>query len=70
METIIVLKPGQKVKINEEIPGVINRVSINRNNHVVYEVIWWDGRQRCAEWFVAQDFIVTQKEETKIGFAI
>ena len=42
---MLVHKPGSWVMVGDNIPATISRVFLSENG-VVYEVVWWDGRER------------------------
>lgn len=51
---VIVFKPGSRVTVGDKIPGTVLEVSIGAAG-VCYEVSWWDGNNRFAEWLAAEE---------------
>ncbi len=48
-----VLAIGTRVQMHfpaDPIDGIVTAVCIRHYEHVTYEVVWWDGRQRKCEW--------------------
>lgn len=71
MRTLSVLCVGQPVTIGGGITALISAVLI-RSDHVSYEVAWWDGRMRKAEWFPRDQIDPIRANETlnvRCGFA-
>lgn len=62
-------KIGSKVKLTEDVYGVISAVCIRGNNYVTYECSWWNGRSHDSKWFHENEIEVTLSEKTRIGFA-
>lgn len=67
--TVEVFKIGSKVKLTDDVYGVITAVSIRGNNHVTYECGWWNGRSHDNKWFNENEIEVALSEKTRIGFA-
>ena len=62
-----VLAPGSRVTV-EGVPATITAVQIWEGGHVVYQTVWWDGRERKAEWLEPCEFRVGDKTTMRIGF--
>lgn len=62
-------KIGSKVKLAEDVYGVISAVCIRGNNYITYECSWWNGRSHDSKWFNETEIEVTLSEKTRIGFA-
>lgn len=62
-------KIGSKVKLTDDVYGTIISACISGDNHVTYEVGWWNGRSYDSKSFHANDIEVTLSEKTRIGFA-
>ena len=62
-------KVGSKVKLANDVYGVISGVCIRANNYVTYECSWWNGRSVDNKWFHESEIEVTENEKTRIGFA-
>lgn len=52
MGLLFVWKPGTRVRIGGDIPGIVTQVCIRGESSltVQYLVAWWDGRRRVSEW--------------------
>lgn len=64
-----VLSIQTEVKVHKEITGVIIGISIRPNDHVLYEVVYWDSNGRQDGWF--EEFEVEQigdRQKLSIGF--
>lgn len=72
MTTLQTYSVGTKVKIitsDEEIKGQVIAVWVGANEHVKYQVVWWNGNARCCEYF--EDYEVKpigRAKSLKIGF--
>jgi len=66
---ITIYRPGSKVVLADGIEGVIEKVSIEQECTVMYQVLWWDMRKRESGWF--QPGMVTpllDQESVRVGF--
>lgn len=63
-----VYKIGSKVKLADDVHGVITGISIRGDHHITYECAWWNGRSHDNKWFHCSEIEVTVAEKTKIGF--
>lgn len=62
-------KIGSKVKLADDVYGVISAICIRANSYVTYECSWWNGRSADNKWFHESEIEVTENEKTRIGFA-
>jgi uncharacterized protein YodC (DUF2158 family) len=62
-------KIGSKVKLTDDVYGIITGISIRGNNYITYECAWWNGRSHDSKWFHENEIEVTVAEKYKIGFA-
>jgi uncharacterized protein YodC (DUF2158 family) len=60
---------GSKVKLEDDVYGIITAIHITDNNAINYEVGWWNGRSYTKEVFSPQQITVTVAEKLRIGFA-
>lgn len=67
MEHINCYKPGTEVTIGDDIPGVIHYAAIYSDGSVVYEIMWWNGRDRMRDNFNEAEFSAKLPKST-IGF--
>ena len=72
-ETVSIYRPGTQVFISANpqapIPASINKVIICSNDHIIYEVIWWDAGVRRVEGVKADEISVRASTKMKvIGF--
>ncbi len=51
MDTLSIIQPGTAVRIHGNIEGVVLQVIINPNNHVQYQVRYWDGNTAHDDTF-------------------
>jgi hypothetical protein len=65
---LILNRPGTKCKIGGTIDGLITAVVIDSNIQVQYKIVWWNGRQRKAEWFDPIEITIDNEPKIKIGF--
>lgn len=66
---IIVIAPGSKVRIGDDIPAFVTAVSINATGRVLYNVSWWNGRMHEEKWLECFELHRTEETKTtKIGF--
>jgi len=66
---MIVIKPGTSILLSHGLQGICTAVAIYANSRVMYEVAWWDGRQRCQHWLEASEVSSGEESETiQIGF--
>ncbi len=49
------------------VPAVIVAVEIGMKG-VIYQVVWWDGRKRNAEWVSEVELTADKSAKLKIGF--
>ena len=64
-----VLALGTTVRLSDDLTGIVTQICILGQNHVRYEVAWWDGNTRHSQWF--ESFEVKPAEERqpmRIGF--
>lgn len=69
---LTVYRPGTPVTLAGEITGGIIQVCIGTNDHVTYQVAWWDGNTRRLEWLEEIELIPAAADATatlRIGFA-
>ena len=60
---------GTKIKLTDDVYGIIIGVSIASNNCITYKCGWWNGRSYATETFNASDIeAIVTTEKTKIGF--
>jgi uncharacterized protein YodC (DUF2158 family) len=59
---------GSKVKLTEDVEGIIIGIGINGDNNITYECGWWNGRSYDTRWFHANEIEVITAKKTKIGF--
>lgn len=65
------ISPGTKVWIAKDIVGTVAQICIQSNNFTQYQIVWWDGRKRNAEWLNEHEVTpqsVNQPPHTQIGF--
>lgn len=62
-------KIGSKVKLAEDVYGVITAICLRGDNYTTYECSWWNGRSHDSKWFHSNEIEVTLSEKTRIGFA-
>jgi hypothetical protein len=66
---IIIYRPTTKVKLSDNIPGVIQRVAIGVSCKPCYEISWWNDREKKESWFWEFEFEPADcYDVTKIGF--
>jgi hypothetical protein len=69
VDALEVYEVGTTVDLSEDIEAKIVTVAIHSGNLVQYECAWWSGGARVRDWFVLDDFTVSEnKKPTKIGF--
>tara|TARA_R110002110_G_scaffold13929_4_gene66142 strand:+ start:15143 stop:15358 length:216 start_codon:yes stop_codon:yes gene_type:complete len=69
MPELEIYPPGATVLIEGIIEGTINSIVIGCENHVKYEVSWWDGNQRNLSYFSQGDIYQDEEvEKVVIGF--
>ena len=61
-------KIGSKVKLADDVHGVIVSINIRSDNYVTYECGWWNGRSYSTQSFASNEIEVTVAEKTRIGF--
>lgn len=61
-------KIGSKVKLTDDVYGVITGITIRGDNYITYECSWWNGRSYDSKWFHSSEISVTTAEKYKIGF--
>lgn len=66
--TVFISPAGTKVKLHDDIFGVINKVIVTYENNVFYEISWWNGRSKNTEVFHSTEVEETEDVRTKIGF--
>lgn len=59
---------GSKVKLEDDVYGIITAIHITENNSVNYEVGWWSGRSYNKEVFTPNQLTVTVADKLRIGF--
>lgn len=59
---------GTKVKLEDDVYGIITSIHITDNNAINYEVGWWNGRSYTKEVFSPHQLTVTVGDKLKIGF--
>ncbi len=69
-DSLLIIKPGQQVRIGDGfIDAVVNQVSIEANNKIQYQVIWWEGNTRKIEWVSEFELNVSREIGiTSVGF--
>ena len=60
---------GSKVKLADDVYGIITAICLRGDNYVTYECSWWNGRSHDSKWFHSDEIEVTLSEKTRIGFA-
>ncbi len=66
-----ILKPGSMVKIgpNADLAAMILQVRIQEQDHVDYQVVWWNGKERKTEWITGLELTSRGWEDKQaIGF--
>ncbi len=64
-----VLRPGTKCLIDKS-AAMVRQVSISANDHVMYELVWWKGGDRVAQWVEEFEVELADYSSTMtIGFA-
>ncbi len=67
-DAIEVIKPGTRVMI-AGITSTVTAVQIGEAGHVLYLVVWWDGRTRKSEWVESSEVSMFLNDSTtRIGF--
>lgn len=64
--TLLVFRPGAKVVVGEKITGTVVGVSIGGLG-VTYQVAWWDGNCRRAEWLNADEVMADTCVQPFVG---
>lgn len=64
---ITVLEPGAHVTM-EGVPAVVAAVQIWEGGHITYNVVWWNGRERHAEWVEPCEIQTREAQAMRIGF--
>lgn len=68
-DNIEVYAIGTKVKLEDDVYGIITSIHIiTDSNAINYEVGWWNGRSYTKEIFSPQQITVTVAEKLRIGF--
>ena len=67
--TLELYKIGSKVKLGEDVFGIIVGINIRGDNHITYECGWWNSRSYTTQSFSVNDIEVTVAEKLRIGFA-
>lgn len=62
-------KIGSKVKLTEDVFGIIVSINIHSDNNVTYECGWWNSRSYSTQSFAPNEIEVTLADRMKIGFA-
>ena len=65
---MIVIEPGSRVTLPGDWPGTCTAVAVYTGGRVVYQVAWWNGRQREERWLDASEVTAGDAETMKIGF--
>lgn len=69
MPNITLFNIGTKIIISNDINATINGIYIGENHHILYKVVWWDGRIRKDEYITAKEFVPIKDYTTvTIGF--
>lgn len=69
LEDIEVLRIGTPCLVSDDIKAVISAISISYNNHVTYQVVWWNSRERKNEWMHRNEFqLIDTEEKVVVGF--
>ena len=63
-----IYKPGTKIKIHDEIEGVITQVIIIQTENCLYKCAWWNGRTRIEEFLYEMEFSTDGQNKKPIGF--
>ena len=63
---MVVLAIGSAVIIGDNIPGIIVSIMIKGNNRVLYEVAWWNGRERKLEWLESSEVEQVVSKDARI----
>jgi hypothetical protein len=67
LRQVTVIAYGTDVTIGGGVKGVITAVCM-RGTRITYEVTWWDGATRRAEWMDAIEVNTESTSRQKIGF--
>lgn len=68
-DVVKVHRPGTVVTLAGGIPAQITAVQIWEGGHLVYQVAWWSGRERHAEWLEPREIqIGAGHKPARIGF--
>lgn len=65
-----VIRPGTKVGLGPDgsVEGEIHQVAIDLGDGIMYQVSWWNGRDRKTEWLYRDEFNVVAESSCKIGY--
>lgn len=60
---------GTRVKIADDLTGTVTQVCIVGEQHVRYEVAWWDGNTRNCQWLESCEVSAAEERQPmRIGF--
>ena len=69
LDTISVIGIGQDVTIGDDIPAIVDEISIGPSTCVSYRCSWWDGRTAYSEWLPAHRVTCgTRTKHVVVGF--
>jgi hypothetical protein len=65
-----VIAPGTSVELSAapRVYAVVTRVAIYEQNHVQYEVAWWNGLDRKTAWVESCEIVATGSSKLPVGF--
>lgn len=64
---LVLIKPGAEVRLGG-IPATVTALQVWDGLRVNYHVVWWDGRNRHAEWVDPCEIEAGAAATTRIGF--
>lgn len=66
---IEVYRAGTPVLIGDHIEGVITSILIRSNDHILYEIGWWDKNTYNSKYFEEFEVVSPVKEKQRVGFS-
>lgn len=67
---VLPVRVGDEVLIGDDVEATVNQICIQAQNRVTYEVVWWNGRQRCSDWVCEHEIHRVATRPGPMGFAI
>ena len=64
-----VYRVGSRVKLADDVYGIIVSINIAADNKITYECGWWNGRSYAKDHFNSDQIEVTLADKSRIGFA-